>query len=210
MLLGFYSSHIAVLALGVANPVYRSYKSLKAADAPTAAAEEQWLPYWIVFALYSAVEFILDLAFAFWMPLYFEIKLAFVLWLQPRWAANVPAWLPFVPRHGASLLFDKFIQPFLAKHEESIDEKFEAMMNGAKNLKADDLNRLLDWASKNVSKYIGAATPPVPEVKEGKAAKEVDEKKQVEKPSSPVPEEPEVVEAEPDPTMSTGEPKKDK
>lgn len=235
MLLGYYTGHAGMLALGVMHPVYRSYKSLKCKT-----AEEQWLPYWIIFALYSSVEVLLNIIFASWCPFYYELKLAFVLvrhaarrayayaclptmplafflrfhhacvllfsqWLQPRWAPC--SW------DGAAVVYDKYLGPFLDAKAPMIDEYSNDALVKAKNMNVDDLSKLVDWVSKMAGKGETVATTA-----EGKATTAESKVvkgdapmpgvvEQPEKPSSPSLEDTEIIEAEPD---SEEESRKDK
>lgn len=68
----------------------------------------RWMMYWIVFALFMAVETFTDI-FISWFPFYYEIKMAFVLWLLSPYTK------------GASLLYRKFVHPSLSRHEKEID-----------------------------------------------------------------------------------------
>ncbi|KAB0396277.1 hypothetical protein E2I00_018983, partial [Balaenoptera physalus] len=65
----------------------------------------RWMMYWIVFALFMAVETFTDI-FISWFPFYYEIKMAFVLWLLSPYTK------------GASLLYRKFVHPSLSRHEK--------------------------------------------------------------------------------------------
>ncbi|CAG5120517.1 unnamed protein product [Candidula unifasciata] len=68
--------------------------------------------YWIVFALFCAVETFSDV-FLSWFPFYYEFKIIFVLWmLSPM-------------TQGSSFLFKKFVHPQLARREKDIDELIE-------------------------------------------------------------------------------------
>ncbi|NXS52481.1 REEP4 protein, partial [Brachypteracias leptosomus] len=68
----------------------------------------RWMMYWIVFALFMAIETFTDLLIS-WLPFYYEIKMAFVLWLLSPYT------------RGASLLYRKFLHPTLARKEKEID-----------------------------------------------------------------------------------------
>lgn len=69
----------------------------------------KWMMYWIVFALFCAVETFSDVFLA-WLPFYYEIKMIFVFWL-----------LSPVTK-GSSFIYRKFVHPNLAKREKEIDE----------------------------------------------------------------------------------------
>jgi|SaaInlStandDraft_7_1057024.scaffolds.fasta_scaffold36367_1 receptor expression-enhancing protein 1/2/3/4 len=65
--------------------------------------------YWIILALFSVVEFWLDLLVS-WIPMYYELKVGFLLWLQ------MPAF------RGAEYLYVTYVEPYFAKHEETLDD----------------------------------------------------------------------------------------
>lgn len=96
---------LVVLVFGMLYPAYASYKAVKTKNIREYV---RWMMYWIVFALFMAVETFTDI-FISWFPFYYEIKMAFVLWLlSPH-------------TRGASLLYRKFIHPSLSLHEKEID-----------------------------------------------------------------------------------------
>ncbi|XP_014666527.1 PREDICTED: receptor expression-enhancing protein 1-like isoform X2 [Priapulus caudatus] len=100
-------SRIVILLLGTLYPAYASYKAVKTKNVNEYV---KWMMYWIVFALFTAVETFADVLVSFWMPFYYEIKIVFVLWLLS------PA------TRGASFLYRKFLHPTLNKREKEIDE----------------------------------------------------------------------------------------
>ncbi|KAG8518185.1 Receptor expression-enhancing protein 4 [Galemys pyrenaicus] len=93
------------LVFGMLYPAYASYKAVKTKNIREYV---RWMMYWIVFALFMAVETFTDI-FISWFPFYYEIKMAFVLWLLSPYTK------------GASLLYRKFVHPSLSRHEKEID-----------------------------------------------------------------------------------------
>ncbi|XP_029059797.1 receptor expression-enhancing protein 4 isoform X1 [Monodon monoceros] len=93
------------LVFGMLYPTYASYKAVKTKNIREYV---RWMMYWIVFALFMAVETFTDI-FISWFPFYYEIKMAFVLWLLSPYTK------------GASLLYRKFVHPSLSRHEKEID-----------------------------------------------------------------------------------------
>ncbi|XP_077946046.1 receptor expression-enhancing protein 1 isoform X2 [Gasterosteus aculeatus] len=65
--------------------------------------------YWIIFALYTAVEVFTDM-FLCWIPFYYELKIAFVVWLLSPYTK------------GSSVLYRKLVHPTLSSKEKDIDE----------------------------------------------------------------------------------------
>lgn len=96
---------LVVLVFGMLYPAYASYKAVKTKNIREYV---RWMMYWIVFALFMAVETFTDI-FVSWFPFYYEIKMAFVLWLLSPYTK------------GASLLYRKFVHPSLSRHEKEID-----------------------------------------------------------------------------------------
>lgn len=65
--------------------------------------------YWVVFALFTTLETFTDVFLAFWFPFYFELKIVMLVWLLSP------------TTNGSSILYRKFVHPYLMKKEEKID-----------------------------------------------------------------------------------------
>ncbi|NXJ86297.1 REEP4 protein, partial [Trogon melanurus] len=87
----------------------------------------RWMMYWIIFALFMAVETFTDLLIS-WAPFYYELKMAFVIWLLSPYT------------RGSSLLYRRFVHPMLSRNEQEIDtcitrtreRSYEAMLHFGK------------------------------------------------------------------------------
>ncbi|XP_077146546.1 receptor expression-enhancing protein 5 [Ranitomeya variabilis] len=88
---------------------YPAYISIKAIESPSKDDDTQWLTYWVVYGVFSIIEFFSDI-FLSWFPFYYIIKCAFLLWCM------APS-----PSNGAELLYKKIIRPFFLKHEGQMD-----------------------------------------------------------------------------------------
>lgn len=99
-------SRLIVLGLGTLYPAYRSYKAVKSKDVREYV---KWMMYWIVFAIFTLLETFTDFFLAFWFPFYYEIKIVTVIWLLS------PA------TKGSSILYRRFVHPWLVQKEERID-----------------------------------------------------------------------------------------
>jgi len=99
-------SRLIVLGLGTLYPAYRSYKAVKTKDVREYV---KWMMYWIVFAIFTLIETFTDFFLAFWFPFYYEIKIVTVIWLLS------PA------TKGSSILYRRFVHPWLVRREEKID-----------------------------------------------------------------------------------------
>ncbi|XP_034381500.1 receptor expression-enhancing protein 1 [Cyclopterus lumpus] len=99
-------SRLVVLVFGTLYPAYSSYKAVKSKDVKEYV---KWMMYWIIFALFTAVEVFTDM-FLCWIPFYYELKIAFVVWLLSPYTK------------GSSVLYRKFVHPTLSSKEKDIDE----------------------------------------------------------------------------------------
>ncbi|XP_061874574.1 receptor expression-enhancing protein 5 [Colius striatus] len=88
---------------------YPAYVSIKAIESPNKDDDTQWLTYWVVYGVFSIVEFFSDI-FLSWFPFYYMIKCGFLLWCM------APS-----PSNGAEFLYHRIIRPFFLKHEAQLD-----------------------------------------------------------------------------------------
>ena len=65
--------------------------------------------YWIVYALFSAIESVLDPLLIFWFPFYYECKMLVLLYLVSS------------STRGSSLIYKSWIHPGLSHNEAEID-----------------------------------------------------------------------------------------
>lgn len=98
-------SRMVILSVGVLYPAYASFKAVRR---KSHRDYTKWMMYWIVFALFQAVETFTD-TFLPWLPFYHELKILFVLWLV----------LPIT--EGSKQMYRLIVHPFLLRHEERID-----------------------------------------------------------------------------------------
>jgi len=105
MMGGVVVSRMMILGGGLLYPAYSSYKAVKAAKLRNYV---RWIMYWIVFALYTAVETFTDI-FLYWFPFYYTAKVLFVLWLS----------MPYTK--GSTIIYRKLIHPNFSRREQEID-----------------------------------------------------------------------------------------
>jgi len=97
---------------------YPALASSKAAVQQDKAAYTQWMTYWVVFSVIGIFELIFDKLSA-WIPFYMELKSVFIIWLaMPRF-------------QGASQIYLNWVEPYLTKYENKIDEHIEIVQNRA-------------------------------------------------------------------------------
>ncbi|XP_010846672.1 PREDICTED: receptor expression-enhancing protein 5 [Bison bison bison] len=107
---------------------YPAYVSIKAIESPNKEDDTQWLTYWVVYGVFSIVEFFSDL-FLSWFPFYYMLKCGFLLWCMAPSPAN-----------GADLLYKRIIRPFFLKHESQVDTVVNDLKDKAKET-ADTISK---------------------------------------------------------------------
>jgi|TARA_B100000524_G_C23641593_1_gene366859 hypothetical protein len=109
MLLGATTSALLLSVAGVLAPCYSSFKTLRAKHASKHGTVNDWTIYWIIFAIFRALEVPADV-FLCWVPFYYDFKVAFVVWL----------WIPY--SRGAQVLYTGTVEPWLRKQQPALDE----------------------------------------------------------------------------------------
>lgn len=120
-----------VLFTNLLGIVYPGYMSFKAVESHDRKDDKQWLTYWVAFGAFTTIDTITD-SVLFWLPFYQPTKLLVLLFL---------AW---PETHGAQLVYDKFIQPFLKKHEKKIDEALSNAGEKIHEAKSEALHKAID------------------------------------------------------------------
>jgi len=118
--------------LGIVYPGYMSFKAVESHDRKD---DKQWLTYWVVFGAFTTVDTITE-SVLFWLPFYQPTKLLVLLFL---------AW---PETHGAELVYNKFLYPFLKTHEKKIDENLSLATEKIHEAKSEALHRAVDAALK--------------------------------------------------------------
>jgi len=125
-------SRVITLGLGTLYPAYASYKAVRTKNVKEYV---KWMMYWIVFALFTALEVFTDIFLSFWFPFYYEIKIVLIVWLLS------PA------TKGSSLLYRKFVHPYLVRREEKIDQIMSAAQTQGYNTAIELLKRTVHHAT---------------------------------------------------------------
>ncbi|KAF0044040.1 hypothetical protein F2P81_003198 [Scophthalmus maximus] len=102
--------------------IYPAYFSIKAIESNLKEDDTQWLTYWVVYGLFSIVEFFSDI-FLFWFPFYYAGKCLFLIWCMAP-----------VTWNGSDILYTRVIRPFFLKHQAAVDNVVSDLTTTAKNI----------------------------------------------------------------------------
>ncbi|VEN58360.1 unnamed protein product, partial [Callosobruchus maculatus] len=102
--------------------LYPAYTSIKAIESRSQEDDTKWLTYWVVFAVFTIVEFFADIIVG-WFPLYWLVKFVFLLWLM------IP-----ISNNGSVILYNKIIRPYFLKHHTVIDNTINSIKENASKL----------------------------------------------------------------------------
>eukprot|EP00118_Oscarella_pearsei_P024616 m.306434 g.306434 ORF g.306434 m.306434 type:complete len:199 (+) comp41232_c0_seq1:116-712(+) len=105
-----YAAALLCNFIGVVYPAYRSCKALETDDKDD---DVQWLTYWVVFAVFSIVEFFSDILLS-WMPFYFLLKCVFLVWCM------VP-----ITGNGSDVIYNRVIRPYFLKYQSKVDKTID-------------------------------------------------------------------------------------
>jgi len=102
--------------------LYPAYVSIHAIESPNKDDDTKWLTYWVIFAVFSLIEYFADLIVG-WFPLYWLIKCVFFIWLMIPTEFN-----------GSLILYNKIIKPYFVKHHKKIDDAVSKVRDSASKL----------------------------------------------------------------------------
>lgn len=89
--------------------VYPSYCSMKALESRNKEDDTKWLTYWVVFAIFTIIEFFSEYIVC-WFPVYWLFKCLFYVWLMAP-----------IEYNGSLILYRRFIRPQFLKYEPNVD-----------------------------------------------------------------------------------------
>ncbi|XP_042040728.1 putative HVA22-like protein g isoform X1 [Salvia splendens] len=125
-----------ILVFGYAYPAFQCFKTLEK-NKITVPELRFWCQYWVIVALISILERVLDI-FISWIPFYRGIKLLLYIYL----------WHPGTK--GTTYMYDKAVQPYVSKHESTIDWGIAELKQRSWDLVLRYWYKSVDMSSKNV------------------------------------------------------------
>jgi len=102
--------------------IYPAYVSIHAIESPAKDDDTKWLTYWVVFSIFSLLEYFSDTIVG-WFPLYWLAKCVFFIWLMIPTEFN-----------GSIVLYKKVVKPYFLKHHATIDDTAQKIKASAAKL----------------------------------------------------------------------------
>jgi len=110
--------------------LYPAWCSLKALESRSKEDDTRWLIYWVVFAVFSVLEFFSDILLS-WLPFYFLAKCVFLAW----------CWAP-IGANGSDQIYNRIIRPFFLKHVSQIDSTMGKVTDKISQIATDAATKL--------------------------------------------------------------------
>jgi len=121
-----YAAQLLCNLISVAYPAYISIRAIETSDK---FDDTKWLTYWVMYAVFSIIEFF-SLFLTNFIPFYFLLKCIFFVWCM----------LP-IQNNGAVIIYNRIIRPQFVKHQPAADELLNNLTNKAKDIVTDVLNK---------------------------------------------------------------------
>lgn len=99
--------------------LYPAYCSIKAIESPKKDDDTKWLTYWVVFALFTVIEFFSDYILC-WFPVYWLFKCLFYMWLM------VP-----IESNGSLIMYRCVIRPNFLRYHHKVDAFISSAQDAA-------------------------------------------------------------------------------
>ncbi|XP_071649850.1 receptor expression-enhancing protein 5 isoform X1 [Temnothorax longispinosus] len=97
------------LVCNIVGFVYPAYQSMKALESPKKEDDTKWLTYWVVFAIFTIIEFFSEYIVC-WFPVYWLFKCIFYVWLMAPTEYN-----------GSLILYRRVIRPKFIQYQPGLD-----------------------------------------------------------------------------------------
>ncbi|KOC64457.1 Receptor expression-enhancing protein 5 [Habropoda laboriosa] len=107
--------------------VYPAYCSMKALESPKKEDDTKWLTYWVVFAVFTIVEFFSNFILS-WFPVYWLFKCAFYMWLMAP-----------IEKNGSKFLYLCAIRPAFQRYHGKVDKFISSAQDAAVKVATNSL-----------------------------------------------------------------------
>ncbi|XP_064474980.1 receptor expression-enhancing protein 5-like isoform X3 [Ornithodoros turicata] len=126
MIIGYFAQFICNF-VGFVIP---AYASMRAIESTTKEDDTKWLTYWVVFALFSVVDFFAD-GILRYFPFYWLAKIVFLVYC-------------FFParQNGSYVIYHRIIRPYFLKHQGAVDSAYQRAAAGVHAAGVDVASKL--------------------------------------------------------------------
>jgi len=121
--------YAAQLLCNAISVVYPAYISIRAIESSDKIDDTKWLTYWVLYAIFSVIEFF-SLFLTNFIPFYFLLKCIFFIWCM----------LP-IESNGSIIIYNRIIRPQFVKHQQTTDKFIDTVTNKAKDVVTDVFNK---------------------------------------------------------------------
>ena len=116
------------LVCNVFGSVYPAYCSMKALESPKKDDDTKWLTYWVVFAVFTIIEYFSD-AILCWFPVYWLFKCLFYIWLMAP-----------IENNGSLIVYRRLIRPNFLRYHHKVDGFIASAQDAAVKVAASALS----------------------------------------------------------------------
>ena len=102
------TSFFAGVVADLACLAFPTYSTIKAIESTEEEQMRRWLMYWVVYNFVSTFEYCGNIVLSL-IPAFNLMKLMFLIWCMSTYT------------HGASLVYFKFVRPFVLRHQDQVD-----------------------------------------------------------------------------------------
>lgn len=144
----------AQLLCNIISIIYPAYVSMKALETSTKEDDTKWLTYWVMYAVFSVLEFFSGVLTAV-IPFYFLLKVNLFCLHHNRdgiQILNINLLLYFqcvffiwcmlpLTNNGSTVVYHRIIRPYFLKHQSAADDAIDKLTEKAKEIVSDVIKK---------------------------------------------------------------------
>jgi len=122
--------------------LYPAYKSVLAIESLDKDVDTMWLTYWVVYSVFTQMEFFTDI-FLWWIPFYYFLKVVFLVYCMLPGQYN-----------GSIMIYKYIIRPFLQKYKSKIDQVVDNVSDKVTDVLEDVQDAAVDHITNGIANGI--------------------------------------------------------